>query len=185
MNEVLKTIAQRRSVRQFGPGQISDQDLQAILEAGRQAPSGHNDQSCFFSVIQDAQLIKELSDGSKLGMQKSPIPWMVRLGKIEKLHIYHNAPTIIIVAGRKDATTPIPDVAAAIENMLLAATSLGLGSCWIGFTKYYFDSPEKERKLGFPEGYEVEYGVALGNLPEGFRSTPPERKLDKYFHVIK
>ena len=65
MNEVLKTIAKRRSIRKFESKQISDSDLHAILEAGLQAPSGHNDQSWYFSVIQDSKLIKELSDGSK------------------------------------------------------------------------------------------------------------------------
>jgi nitroreductase len=185
MNEVLKTIARRRSIRQFGPGQIDDADLHAILEAGLQAPSGHNDQSWYFAVIQDEKLIKELSDGSKLGMQKSPLPWMVKLGQNENVHIYHHAPTIIIVAAKKDAITPVPDVCAAIENMLLAATSLGLGSCWIGFTKYNFTSPEKERQIGIPEGYEVQYGVALGNLPAGYQPSPPERKYEQYYRIIK
>jgi len=185
MNDVLRTIARRRSVRQFGPGQIKDADLHAILEAGLQAPSGHNDQSWYFAVVQDEKLIKELSDGSKLSMQKSPIPWMAKLGQNEKIHIYHNAPAVIIVAAKKDAITPVPDISAAIENMMLAATSLGLGSCWIGFTKFYFDSPEKDKRIGIPEGYEVAYGVALGNLPAGYQPTPPERKYERYYHIIK
>jgi nitroreductase len=185
MNEVLKTIAKRRSIRQFGPGQISDADLKVILEAALQAPSGHNDQSWFFSVIQDPKLIKELSDGSKLEMQSSPIPWMVKLAKMESINIYHHAPTIIIAAAKKDAVTPIADVCAAIENILLAATSLNLGSCWIGFTKYNFTSPEKNKRVGIPEDYEVHYGVALGPLPENAELTPPERKYEQYFKIIK
>ena len=185
MNEVLKTIAKRRSIRQFGPGQISDDNLNAILEAALQAPSGHNDQSWFFSVIQDQKLIKELSDGSKLEMQKSPIPWMVKLAQNESVNIYHNAPTVIIAAAKKDAVTPLADVCAAIENLLLAATSLNLGSCWIGFTKYNFTSPEKNKRIGIPDGYEVHYGVALGPLPENQKLAPPERKYKQYFKVIK
>jgi nitroreductase len=185
MNKVLETIAKRRSIRQFGPGQISDADLSAILEAALQAPSGHNDQSWFFSVVQDQKLIKELSDGSKIGMQKSPIPWMAELGKSEKLHIYHHAPTVIIAAAKKDAISPLADVCAAIENMLLAATSLGLGSCWIGFTRYNFISPEKNKMVGIPNGYEVHYGVALGYLPKNLKTTPPARKYQQYFSIIK
>jgi nitroreductase len=185
MNKVLETIAKRRSIRNFGPGQISDADLNAILEAALQAPSGHNDQSWFFSVIQDPKLIKELSDGSKLEMQKSSIPWMAELGKSEKIDIYHHAPTVIIAAAKKDAVTPAADVCAAIENILLAATSLGLGSCWIGFARYNFTSPEKNKKIGIPDGYEVHYGVALGNLPKKQKLTPPARKYEQYYRIIK
>ncbi|MEI6846128.1 MAG: nitroreductase family protein [Candidatus Firestonebacteria bacterium] len=185
MNETLKTIVRRRSIRQFEAKQIKSSELRAILEAGLQAPSGHNDQSCFFSVIRDAKLIKELSDGSKVEMQKMPVPWIARIGKNEKLNIYYNAPTIILVAAKKDAVSPSADVAAAIQNILLAATSLNIGSCWIGFSKYYFSTPERNKKAGIPEGYEVHYAVALGYIPANLKLNPPERKYEKYYEIIE
>jgi len=186
MNEVLKTIAKRRSTRQFQTKQVSDADLHAILEAGLQAPSGHNDQSWFFSAIQDPKLIKELSDGSKAEMMKSPIPWIAGIGKNEELNIYYNAPTIILVASKKGAVSSVPDVAAAIENIMLAATSLGLGSCWIGFARFYFlNTQERNKKVGVPEDYEIHYGVALGYAPENLKLNPPARKYDKYFQIIR
>ena len=185
MNEVLAAIAKRRSIRQFGPGQISDADLRAILDAGLMAPSGHNDQPWYFSVVQDANVIRELSDGSKREMQKAPIPWIAELGKNDKLNIYYNAPTVIIVAARKDSVSPMADVCAAIQNILLAATSLDIGSCWIGFTKFYFNSPERNQTIGIPAGYEVHYGVALGPLPEKLTSSPPARKHETYYQIIK
>jgi nitroreductase len=185
MNETLKTIAKRRSIRQFGPEQISDIDLQTILEAGLEAPSGHNDQSWYFVVVQYPKLIKELSDGSKLEMQKAPIQWIADLGKNEKLNIYYNAPTIIIVATKKDAATPIADACATIQNIMLAATSINIASCWIGFAKFYFTTPERNQKIDIPEGYEVQYGVALGNMPENLKLNPPARKHEKYYHMIK
>jgi len=73
MNEVLRTIARRRSSRQFRAEQIKDDELRAILEAGLQAPSGHNDQSWYFTVVQDKRLIDEISDGSKAEMRKAPV----------------------------------------------------------------------------------------------------------------
>jgi nitroreductase len=185
MNEVLRAISMRRSIRKFESKQISDSDLHAILEAGLQAPSGHNDQSWYFSVIQDPKLIKELSDGSKIEMQKSPVPWIGELGKNEKVNIYYNAPTVIIVSARKDAVSPMPDVCAAIQNILIAATSLNIGSCWIGFTKFNFNSQEKNKKAGVPEGYEVYYGVALGYIQGGLKLNSPERKYKEYYKIIK
>jgi len=185
MNEVLKIIAKRRSVRKFDDKQISDSELQAIIEAGLQAPSGHNDQSCYLVAIQNQELIKELSKGSKDEMKKSPVPWMADLGNNEKLNIYYKAPTIIIVAAKKDAVSPVADACAAIENMLLAATSLNIGSCWIGFSRFNFTSPEQNEKVGIPEGYEVHYAIALGYIPEGMELNPPAKKREEYFRIIK
>jgi nitroreductase len=185
MNDALKAIANRRSLRKFKPGQISDSELQAVLDAGLQAPTGHNDQSCFFAVVQNAGLAKEISDGGKEAMRQIPIPWISDLGKNEKFNIFYEAPTVIIVAARKGAVSPIADVCAAIENMLIAAESVGVGSCWIGFAKYYFNGPERLKKLGIPEGYEVEYGVALGHKPDGLSLTRPARKYERYVNIIK
>jgi nitroreductase len=185
MNETLKTIAQRRSTRQFKPEQIADAELQAILDAGLAGPSGHNDQSWYFTVVRNPELIDELSDGSKIEMQKVKLEWIVNAGKNPKFNIYYNAPTIVLVATRKDAVSAVPDACAAIENMLLAAESLGIGSCWIGFAAFYFNSPERYRKVGIPDGYAVHYAVALGYRPEGAHANPPARKYEKYYHVIK
>jgi nitroreductase len=184
MNEVLKAIAQRRSTRRFLPQQVKPAELEAIVAAAMQAPSAHNDQSAYFTLVQNKALIDEMSEGSKVEMKKAPFDWMVAMGNNEALHIYYKAPTVIIVAGRKDAISPLVDVSAAIQNMLIAAESLGLGSCWIGFTKFYFTGPEQYKKLGIPEGYEVRYGVALGYKGEGPQAKPPARKYEKYFHLI-
>ena len=185
MNETLRTIAKRRSIRKFEEKQISASELQAILDAGLQAPSGHNDQSWYFSVIQDQKLIKEVSDGSKAEMQKMPVPWIADLGKNENLNIYYKAPTVIIVAAKKSAVSPLPDVCAAIQNLLLAAASLNIGSCWIGFAKFYFTAPERNAKAGIPEDYEVHYAVALGYMLPGQKLEPPARKYKEYYRIIK
>jgi nitroreductase len=185
MNDVLEAIAKRRSVRRFLPEQIKEAELEAILAAAMQAPSAHNDQSSYFAVVQNGELIDEMSEGSKVEMRKAPVDWMVSMGSNKALNIYYKAPTVVIVAGKKDAISPLVDACAAIQNMLIAAESLGIGSCWIGFAKFYFTDPDRYKKLGIPEGYEVHYGVALGYKPEGNVANPPARKYDKYFHVIK
>jgi nitroreductase len=184
MNETLNVIARRRSIRKFDPRQIAPAELEAIIAAGLQAPSGHNDQSCYFVVIQNRDFIKEMSDGSKWEMQKLPIEWMVKAGKNENYNIYYDAPTVIIVSARKTAVSPAADVCAAIQNILIAAESLNIGSCWIGFAKFYFTNAERNKKLEIPDGYEVHYGVALGYKPEGHAANPPSRKFERYFSLM-
>jgi nitroreductase len=185
MNEVLKTIAARRSTRQFKPGQITDDELRAILEAGLQAPTGHNDQSCYFVVIQNGEKIGEISEGSKAEMRKIPLDWIAKIGGIEKFNIFYNAPTVVLVAARKDAVSPVPDACAAIQNMVIAAESLNVGSCWNGFAHFYFTSPERLKSIGIPDGHAVHFGVALGYRPDGSSANRPARKFEKYYHVIK
>jgi nitroreductase len=185
MNETLQTIARRRSVRRFKDGQIKDAELRAILEAGLQAPSGHNDQSCFFLAVQDKAVLKDISEGSKAAMKMAPVDWVANAGANENFHIFYNAPTAVIVAARKDAVAPLADACAAIQNMLLAAESLAIGSCWIGFVRFHFQNPEAYSKLGIPEGYEVQYGAALGYKPDGPAANPPARKRESCYRIIK
>jgi nitroreductase len=185
VNEVLKAIAARRSARRFLTEQIKDAELEAIIAAAMQAPSAHNDQSSYFAVVQKKELIDGMSEGSKVEMRKAPYDWMAAAGSNEALNIYYEAPTVIIVAGRKDAIAPLVDACAAIQNMLIAAESLGIGGCWIGFAKFFFTGPDRYRELGIPEGYEAYYGVALGYRPEGPVAKPPSRKREKHYHVIK
>jgi nitroreductase len=185
MNDVLKTIAARRSTRQFEPGQITDDELQAILEAGLQAPTGHNDQSCYFVVIQKSETIREISEGSKAEMLKVPLDWIAKIGGNRRFNIFYNAPTVVLVASRKDAASPVPDACAAIQNMVIAAESLNVGSCWNGFAHFYFSSPERLRSIGIPDGHAVHFGVALGYRSAEFSADRPARKFEKYYHVIK
>jgi nitroreductase len=185
MNETLAVIARRRSTRRFLPRPVADSELRAVLEAGVQAPSGHNDQSWYLAAVQNAVLIDELSDGAKAEMARSPVEWIAALGRNGKFHIYHGAPTAVLVAARKDAVTPGADAGAAVQNMLIAAESLGLGSCWIGFTPFYFTTPERHLKFGIPEGYAVHFGVALGYRPGDAPADAPARKRDRYYHVMK
>lgn len=179
MNNVLKTIKSRRSVRQYQEKQIKDEELDQILDAAIYAPSGHNEQSWHFTIIQNQDLITEISDGSKEVMKQMDMEWIAQMGAMEEFNIFHRAPTAIIVSGRKDAITPETDCAAAIQNMLLAAESLDIGSCWIGFAKFFFMNPKNVEKFKIPEGYEVHFGVSLGYKVREI-SQALERKTDVF-----
>jgi nitroreductase len=185
MNDTLQSIANRRSIRQFKAEQISDAQLEAIVTAVLQAPSGHNDQSCYLVAVQNRELIDEMNAGSKREMQQLPVEWIADLGRNDDYHIYYHAPTVVVVAARTDAITPVPDVCAAIQNMLIAAESLGVGSCWMGFARFHFASPEARRRIGLPEGYEVHYAVALGYKPDGLELEPRPEKMSSRWHTVR
>jgi len=179
MNQTMETIKNRRSVRQYRPEQIKDEELEKILEAAIYAPTGHNDQPWHFTIVQNRDIIDEINDGAKKVMKEMEMEWISKLGTMEDFNIFHRAPTAMIVSGRKDATTPVVDCAAAVQNMLLAAENMDIGSCWIGFAKFFFLNPKNMEKFNIPEDHEVHFGVALGYK---VRENPkaPERNQNVY-----
>ncbi len=177
MNEVLETIKSRRSIRKYRSEQIKNEELDMILEAAIYAPTGHNDQPWHFTVIQNKELIDEMSVKSKDAMAESPVNWMASMGRAENLHLFYNAPTVIVVSGKKDAVSPLVDCCAAIQNMLIAAESLDIGSCWVGLVKFFFENPENVAKFNLPENYEPYYAVCLG-YKDSSNNIAPERKIE-------
>lgn len=182
MNQTIKTIKNRRSVRKYLPEQIKDQELETLLDAAIYAPTGHNDQPWHFTVIQNSDLINEINVGAKEVMSKMEAEWMSRLGTMEDFNIFHRAPTVVIVSGRRDATTPLVDCAAAVQNILLAAESMDIGSCWIGFARFYFLNPEHQKKFDIPPENEVHFGVSLGyKVDENSKAPTRNNNVVNYF----
>ena len=145
--DTLDAIMQRRSVRKYSPSPIPEQDLKKILEAGRQAPSAANRQPWHFIVVRDEAQKKRLAEAC------SGQSWMADAG------------AIIAGLGKpqvSDKWHPV-DVAIAMQNMILAATALGYGTCWVGA----FDEAQVKAVLGLPDDLRV---VAL---------TPVGKPLDK------
>lgn len=162
MNEVLTVIRRRRSVRIYKEEQLQEHELQTILEAGLWAPSGHNSQPWHLTVIQETDLIRHMSEISTKEMAKSPIEWVAHMGRNGR-SIFYNAPTVIIVSGKQEEfLDPLVDCSAAVQNLLLAAESLDIGSCWIGLVRFFFSKEEELGKLQLPVGYKPFYAVCLG-----------------------
>jgi nitroreductase len=177
MNPTLETVKNRRSIRKYLPEQIKEEELELIIEAGIYAPSGHNDQPWHFTVIQNKELINLMSDESKKVMSNLPVEWIAKMGKSKLLNIFYHAPTVIVVSGKKDATSPFADCCAAIQNMLIAAESIDIGSCWIGLARFFYENPENLKKLKIPEGYEPHYSVSFG-YKDSSSHKAPERNRD-------
>ncbi|TDT60960.1 nitroreductase family protein [Fonticella tunisiensis] len=183
MNQIIETIKSRRSIRRYLPEQIKDEELNLILEAAIYAPSGHNDQPWHFTVIQNKELIDYISQRTKELMVNASTDWIAKMGSSEKYHLLHNAPTVIIVSGVSNPNpelpySPIADCSAAIQNMLLAAHSIGIASCWIGLTSFLFEREEEVKRLNLniPEGYTPLFAVTLGYSSLSKNPTALERK---------
>jgi nitroreductase len=132
-NSVLDAIENRRSIIRFETTLIDEEKIQAILEAGRWAPSWLNKQPWRFIVVTDPAIKERLSE---------LVPTVFKLGVRE-------APVCIVVSvdPNEDSFHFIEDGAAATQNMALAAHSLGLGSCWIGTFAFKKEKKSAEEKI--------------------------------------
>lgn len=171
-NEVLKNIITRRSVKQYRPDQIKDEELEAVLEAGLYAPSGMGEQSPVMVAVQDKETMDQIirMNAAVMGIDANP---------------YYGAPTVILVLGPADRRTFVEDASCTLENMMLAAHSIGLGSRWIHREKEMFETEEgKEllKKWGVPEGYAGVGALALG-YADGEPKAAAPRKEGRIIYV--
>lgn len=175
MNEILKAIRERRSIRKYKSELPSADLVQQVVDAGLWAANGHGAQNTKLIVVKNKQLRDELS---RLNNQV----W----GKADGVDPYYGAPMLIAILDKKGTTSVTQDGSVAMANMMLAAHSLGLGSCWINRAKEVFELPEGRRileELGFDPGNWVGVGnLALG-YPDGEMPKPRDRKSNRVITV--
>lgn len=179
INDTLSVIEQRRSIRRFDVRQVSDDALNAILMAGLFAPSAMNQQKWHFSVVQNKAMLKKMVQITKANKLNSNIPFLIQKAGEADYHTYYHAPTVVIVSGDQQAKFIMFDCAAAAQNIALAATSLGIGTCIMTSAGFLFASEEgraMKKDLGIPDGYEhvcfIAMGYGQGDPPE----APPRNK---------
>jgi nitroreductase len=173
MNETLRCLRGRRSIRSFKPQQVTDEELHAVLEAGMYAPSGANQQAALLIVVQDPQTRATLSRMNQAVKPADSDP-------------YHDAPTIILVLADQSKVTPVEDASLALGNMFNAAFSLGLGSCWVHRERQMFASDQGQallKKWGV-EGDYVGVGACVLGYPEGEHPQAGPRK-DGYVVMVR
>ncbi len=155
MNETVRTILSRRSVREFTDEEIPEKQLEMILKCGYYAPSGHNMQTWQFTVIRDHDKIEALKE------------LVGRVAEEQKVVLYgfENPKVLILISNDKRNPNGIQDSSCAAENMMLAAQSYGIGSTWINVLRTLCDEPEIREVLdsyGIPANHNVWAMVALG-----------------------
>ena len=163
--EMLTLINSRRSVRSYKPDPVPEELLNAVLEAGTYAPSGGGRQSATIVAITGGKYREALS---RLNAAVKPSP----------SDPYYGAPVIVLVLADGDAHTGVEDGSCVLENMMLAAHALDLGTCWIHREKQIFDSEEGKallREWGLAETLRGVGAIALG-YPAGPAAEPAKRK---------
>jgi nitroreductase len=185
MNEVIAAIKGRRSVRAYKPDLLKKAEIDAIIEAGVWAPSGHNAQAWHFTAIQDRAVLEEINARAKERMLNIKVDWIQAIARNPNADITHKAPALVIVSLKKGAITGSTDCAAAMENMMIAAQSMGIGSCWMGLVGFLFGDAEYMKSIGVPEGYEANQASVFGYPAEGAKREGPERKMDVVNYIGK
>ena len=153
--DVFKAIKWRRSVRKFSEQQIERAKVLQILEAARLAPSSSNRQAWHFVVVDDKAIIEQIPDTVPVGTQR--IVNFVRKAPIVIAGCYTKAVTHYIaqLAGHENH---LVDVSIAMAQMTLAATELGIGTCWIG----WYRESRLRRLLKLPRRYKIVALLVLG-----------------------
>lgn len=169
MNEVIKTILGRRSIRAFTDKKIEVADLDTILQAAVYAPSGRNTQDWQFTVVQDQKKLLQLNDQIRKALERA-----------SDYNCYYHAPVLVIASHDKDSKLAPCDCACALQNMFLAAASLGIGSCWINQLVPWQAGSDAAVKtmlheLGIPANHVV-YGCAALGYAQNVPPAPPRRE---------
>jgi nitroreductase len=165
MNEIIKTILSRRSIRSYAPTPVEREKIELILQCAQYAPSGMNRQPWHFTVVTDRSLLDKISAENKKVLLQSPDEATRARGLDPDFDSFRGAPMAIIVSGDQTGRNTMADCANAVENMALAATALGLGSCYIASFKIAMEQPEGAfliKELKIPEGYFPMYALSLG-----------------------
>ncbi len=172
MNDVIKTIKERRSIRSYRNDQITDTELDTILEAGEYAASGMGSQASVIVAVQDPEIIAMMSglNAKVMGMDIDP---------------FYGAPTVVVVfANPAETATPVEDGSLIIGNMMLAAYSIGVDSCWVHRAMEVFDTEEGKAlkaKWGIGDSF-----VGIGNCILGYRDGDlPEAAERKPGRIVR
>ncbi len=165
-NQTLKIIKQRKNTRRFTNEQIKKEELHAVLEAGMDAaPGAGHEKAWHLTVVADKELLDRLNLAGKETAKKLGNAHVRQMANNEKFNIFFGAPTVIIISGHERALMVETDCAAVTQNLLIAAEAIGLGSCWVNFISFVFNSSngvEMQKRLGIPDNYKPYYAVVLG-----------------------
>lgn len=171
MNETIKNLIERRSVRRYKKDLVPEKTLNEILEAGKYAPSGMGCQGTMMAVIQDPEMVEKLSKMNAAVMGSTSDP-------------FYGAPTVVVVFADSRQGTCVENGSLVMGNLMNAAHALGVDSCWIHRAREVFASPEGEalkKQWGIPESY-----IGIGNCILGYAAAEyPAAKPRKEGFVVR
>ncbi len=187
--DTLTVIKTRHSTRKFLRKPVEKEKLEQVIEAGRFAPSGGNNQTTHFIVIQDKTVLAELAriareEFAKMDLAPDTYASLAKSIKLSKkgTYVFHyNAPVLILTANRTGYGNNMADCSCAVENMMLMANALDLGSCWINQVNWLNSNPDMVaylKRLGLQEGETVYASMVLG-YPDSEDGLPLRRIVER------
>ncbi len=175
---VIDNILTRRAVRKYTDQQVSKEKLDTILKCAIYAPSALNRQPWQVRAIQNKDLLDEINQRFLKFAQGKEFQGSASRYKEPGFSIFHNSPTIIVIARDANIGTSTLDCGIMLQNILLSAHAVGLGTCPIGSLVSVLNLPENKDlldRLEIPEGFEVAINVSLGYADE----QPVVKKRDE------
>ena len=183
-NEVIEAIHKRRSTRKYTSEQITPEQLDTLLDAAIWAPSGGNNQSWLFTAIQNNGILRQLNEivreGFKVYVPDDDYPGKHAARKHSQADgycFYLNAPTLIIASNVPNYENAMADCSLALQNVFLAAQSMGLGSCYVNQLHWLRDDPGVRGflfELGIPKEHTICSSAVVGHIETP--SPAPARK---------
>ena len=181
-NQVVDCIMSRRSIRAYKPEQIKDEELKTILECAINAPSARNSQPWEVRVMQNKDAIENLNKEVIADMIEKRPEAKERFAD-ENASVFFHAPTLLVVAYDTTQYWGQSDCGMLVQNVLLAAESMNIGSCAVGCCREYINSPKGAdfvKSLNLPENYVVYLTVTLGYKDENPDAKPRDDKKVAY-----
>ena len=172
MNETVKNMLERRSIRKYKKEPIPADILETIIEAGLYAASGRNAQTPIIVAVENKDEVAALSKVNAEVMGSAGDP-------------FYGAETVLIVLAEKNVGTYVYDGSLVMGNLMLAAHSCGIGSCWIHRAREIFEKPEWKdwlKKIGV-EGEVEGIGFCILGYADCERPEPAQRKEKRVFYV--
>ncbi|MBR6397131.1 MAG: nitroreductase family protein [Lachnospiraceae bacterium] len=174
--EVFEAIAKRSSARAYAQTPLTEEELEKIITAGLQAPTGRNEKEIRFSVVKGGSpILEEIDEQMRKDFNINKGPH----------NFYYEAPCVILLSAKTGFKWSAVDAGIAVENMSIAAEALGLGNLIIGCI---YDTLNGERKdyfnkaLKVPEGYNFEIALAVGHKTDN--KAPHEYNKDEQVKII-
>ena len=180
---IFETIATRKSVRSYLDQPVEQEKIKAIVEAGNMAAGTPMAGKVYFNVITSRDVQKQIVEGTRTVMANSGMDMLVKLSQNPAFNPIYNAPVVVVVSTTKadnpnTAGMARANAACAGENMLLAATELGLGSCYLESPTLAFNVPTIAQAAMIPEGAQpqavIVFGYTADSKPHAARPENPE-----------
>lgn len=180
---VVENIMSRRSIRSYKPEQITNAELEKILECGINAPSGLNKQSWQVRVIQNPEFIAEINKGFVNYAASLQMEGSASRSQEPGFSVFHGAPTVILVAANNNTYSAV-DCGLLGQNILLSAEAMNIGTCVVGGVVEYLNTPEAKQNIvprfNLPEGYQPLYTIVMGYKNESPKAKPRDKGRIEY-----